>query len=398
MNLVDFPALLLILVKFALLDRVEKGDAFIHFAKHTHAWTSLSGVLARIPLPTTLNRVDGAFYAGVYFSGMYGLTSVFDGVHENESVSAFVDFSLGIAQISAHTWLVALVYIDRLTRRVPSIVLNTNNVYRLLSSALMVATKYQEENNVSVSVFADLARTTASDMTWLERVLLEALDYRLFISDDDLEIAQLGLVCSAMHARPGGSLGQTLHNRGVHIVKGAARLVELWREFYHACNVSSGSLAQWRGHSAFALIHGNLLDSNRVDDAIRALASALPPLEVGNGVKMGSLFANTSYSMQVYAPIPVSNPCMSSTIWGPQSCHDARLKMLSLQCEKGLYLSAQAAPDDPGLDWAKIVRDLCGEEVHVFAMGHGSGERFIGGSKRFVGLPFPSGSVLGNIW
>lgn len=278
-HLVDFPAMLLVLVKHVLLARVAVGDILLQSAQLAHECTDLSQVVARVPLPTTMDSVPHHFYGATYYSAIHRLTSIFDGPVQNESVDAFIDFALSFAGISASTWFIALIYVDRLVRQIPSIFIHTGNIFKLFSTALMLATKFHEEREISITVFANFCYTSTEEMMRLEEFFLKALDHRLFVTDDDLATAEVGVISAVVHGL-GEKCGivKALRERGVGCVQESLKRAAIWTLYQVQPNTS----VSVPNDSAFALLHGDGYDGVRVKHALASIAQVQLTHEFGH--------------------------------------------------------------------------------------------------------------------
>lgn len=278
-RLVDFPAMLLVLVKHVLLARVAAGDLFLQSAQLANECTDLGRVLGRVPLPTTMDRVPPHFYGATYYSAIHRLTSIFDGPIPSESVDAFIDFALSFAGISASTWFIAVIYVDRLVRQVPSIFIHTGNVFKLFSTALMLATKFHEEREISITVFANFCYTSTEEMIRLEQFFLNALDHRLFVSDEDMATAEVGLVSAIVHGlREKCGIVKTLRERGVGCVQESLKRAAVWTLY----QVEPDTSVSVSTDSAFALLHGDGYDGVRVKHALASIAHVQLSQEFGH--------------------------------------------------------------------------------------------------------------------
>lgn len=276
-KLVDHASLLLAFVKFALLERVVHGDLFLSFAKEIQPYVSLTSIFARIPLPTTINRIDSAFQATAYKSATFFKKSKFDSVSLNKTAAEYIDYALSIPQISASSWFIALIYVDRFICKCPSTILSTTNFYKLFSTALMVAIKYHEERDIPLATFADLAFCTKEEIIELEKCFLEILDYRMYISDEDLEMAEIGLVSFALFSKDGEDAGNSLQAHQINTLSEGLRLKNLWT--LHKLMPPFANHVPH--HSPFALIHGDGWDMWRLTQSYSSLAGVQIEMEFG---------------------------------------------------------------------------------------------------------------------
>lgn len=279
-RLVDYPSLLIIFVKFTLLERVHRGDSFLQFTNQVFSSIDLDDLITRVPLPTTIKQIDDDFHAKVYQAALCNSRSIFDSPGLGKSASSFVDFTLGITEISASSWFTALIYIDRLIRCSPSTLLITSTFHKLFATALMVAVKYQEEQDIPLAVFAGLAFCTTDEMIQLEKSFLTAIDYRLYVSDNDIDDAEVGLMASAIFINDNNNVVQSLKTRKVTNVNEALRLKSLWTLLKSSPKV----MAVVPESTAFSLVHGDGQDIYRLVQARAALARVQIYWEFGSTV------------------------------------------------------------------------------------------------------------------
>jgi hypothetical protein len=84
---------------------------------------------------------------------------------------------------SKSCFVVAILYIVRLSERHPVFELNDFNVHRLICTAVVLAAKFMDDMSFSNVHYAKVAGIrTAGEMNKLEAFMLKALDYRLFVS------------------------------------------------------------------------------------------------------------------------------------------------------------------------------------------------------------------------
>lgn len=277
-RLVDFPELLLVLVKYEVLGRVKIADDFIHFI---HSQISLdqikmTDVLHHMPMLTTIDNLAPSFYGGLYASVSFREGTPYDAEIPTESVAAFLDFALSHPGISAGSWFIALVYIDRIAKLSDGrILLHSGTVFRLFSVALMVASKFHEEKDVSVSIFADLAYCSKDEMIQLEVSFIRSLSYNLFVNDEDLWIAQVGLASAVLNAMPDGRLAKSLFDRRVDCVGIACTLVSAW----NASRIAKDDIIPIA--SAYPLVRADSMDDIRIAKAITSIAHVQIQLEFG---------------------------------------------------------------------------------------------------------------------
>jgi len=104
----------------------------------------------------------------------------FDGGTELDmSLRAFLERFSRYAHVSAQVYVVAYAYLDRLRRGDAGVRVVRANAQRLLTAAIVVASKFVEDRNYSNSHFAAVGGLTAAELSALELDLLFLMEFRL---------------------------------------------------------------------------------------------------------------------------------------------------------------------------------------------------------------------------
>jgi len=104
----------------------------------------------------------------------------FDGGTELDmSLRAFLERFSRYAHVSAQVYVVAYAYLDRLRRGDAGVRVVRANAQRLLTAAILVASKFVEDRNYSNSHFAAVGGLTAAELSALELDLLFLMEFRL---------------------------------------------------------------------------------------------------------------------------------------------------------------------------------------------------------------------------
>ncbi|KAG2573821.1 hypothetical protein PVAP13_7KG280600, partial [Panicum virgatum] len=104
----------------------------------------------------------------------------FDGGTELDmSLRAFLERFSRYAHVSAQVYVVAYAYLDRLRRRDAGVRVVRANAQRLLTAAILVASKFVEDRNYSNSHLAAVGGLTAAELSALELDLLFLMEFRL---------------------------------------------------------------------------------------------------------------------------------------------------------------------------------------------------------------------------
>lgn len=87
-------------------------------------------------------------------------------------------------QFSAECLVIAIIYIDRYNMGQPLFSLSPLNVHKLLLTALLVSTKFQDDFYYDNKAFEFAGGVNATHLHQLELELFGALDYTLFVSQE----------------------------------------------------------------------------------------------------------------------------------------------------------------------------------------------------------------------
>ncbi|KAF8823029.1 putative Cyclin-U4-2 [Cardiosporidium cionae] len=78
--------------------------------------------------------------------------------------------------------LLALIYLERLCRRFPDMIVDTSNIHRLLLASTLCAAKFYDDSFLSNTAYAQIGGVSTKELNKLEAWLLSYLDFRLFVS------------------------------------------------------------------------------------------------------------------------------------------------------------------------------------------------------------------------
>ena len=96
------------------------------------------------------------------------------------------DYLLRIQKYSGienSTLILSLIYIDRICNK-KEIILTKYNIHRLLFTAILISTKYNEDAIYDNLFFSKIAGVTVKELALLERAFLKIIDFDLFVSDE----------------------------------------------------------------------------------------------------------------------------------------------------------------------------------------------------------------------
>ncbi|GAB2232294.1 hypothetical protein Droror1_Dr00011326 [Drosera rotundifolia] len=107
----------------------------------------------------------------------------FDGMEAPDmTIQSFLERIFRYTRVGSPVYVVAYVYIDRLSQNYPGFRISPCNVHRLLITTIMVASKYVEDRNYRNSYFARVGGLTTNEMNRLELDLLFLMGFRLHVN------------------------------------------------------------------------------------------------------------------------------------------------------------------------------------------------------------------------
>lgn len=103
---------------------------------------------------------------------------------------------------SDESYVLALVFIDRLGKADPSMIVCELNVHRLLMIAVMVAVKFHDDVYYSNAYYAKVGGLPLKEVNLLEARLIALLDWNLFVDPGEYQLYH-SLVCQATYHEDG---------------------------------------------------------------------------------------------------------------------------------------------------------------------------------------------------
>jgi hypothetical protein len=100
------------------------------------------------------------------------------------SLDVYVDRLLRYLCRGEETFILALVYVDRLLSKWPYWRLTSFNIHRVVLTCLLLAVKINEDEVRSNHYYARVGGVSLTELNRLEAVLCAALDWRLYVSTD----------------------------------------------------------------------------------------------------------------------------------------------------------------------------------------------------------------------
>ena len=111
------------------------------------------------------------------------LIKPFIGKIENMSVEDFLQRCLYYSNAESSTFIIMLIYIDRLCEK-NGFIINSFNVYKIIFSSLLIAIKYHEDNLVDNNYYGKILGENLEEINILENKFCKLIDYKLFIDDE----------------------------------------------------------------------------------------------------------------------------------------------------------------------------------------------------------------------
>jgi len=111
------------------------------------------------------------------------LIKPFIGKIENMSVEDFLKRCLYYSNAESSTFIIMLIYIDRLCEK-NGFIINSFNVYKIIFSSLLIAIKYHEDNLVDNNYYGKILGENLEEINILENKFCKLIDYKLFIDDE----------------------------------------------------------------------------------------------------------------------------------------------------------------------------------------------------------------------
>ena len=105
----------------------------------------------------------------------------------NISIEDYLKRIIKYTQLEESTLIIALIYIDRILEN-KNFKLSKYNVFRVLLSAILIAIKYNEDEIYDNSCFAEIFGLNIKELNKLESKFLELIDFKLFTSNEELEL------------------------------------------------------------------------------------------------------------------------------------------------------------------------------------------------------------------
>lgn len=99
------------------------------------------------------------------------------------SLPEYIERILKYSHIEESTLIIALIYIDRLCDR-QNVILSDNNIHRIVFTAIILATKYNEDDFYSNSYYSKVGGIVVEELNVLEFEFAKLIKYTLFVKED----------------------------------------------------------------------------------------------------------------------------------------------------------------------------------------------------------------------
>ncbi|KAF6001409.1 hypothetical protein CCYA_CCYA13G3613 [Cyanidiococcus yangmingshanensis] len=162
----------------------------------------------------------------------------------NISVEAYFERIYTFAFCSKACYVIALLYLDRLSRRNASLRMTSFTAHRLIITAVMLAAKFFDDIFYNNAYYAKVGGLPLREMNALEVRMLRELAYQLNVSLEEFHAFERVLLCKAIRAAP--DLGKRLEDSGFPLQR------SLWRPICNASPLSASS----------AMVHDKELEEN----------------------------------------------------------------------------------------------------------------------------------------
>lgn len=105
----------------------------------------------------------------------------------NISIVDYVNRLQKYAKFGSHDFVVALIYVKRMTLSHPQLKFTNLTLHRILLTVLLIATKMLRDVHFSNRYYAKVGGITTRELARLERCALDVLDFKLYVSTEEFE-------------------------------------------------------------------------------------------------------------------------------------------------------------------------------------------------------------------
>ena len=110
------------------------------------------------------------------------LIEPFIGKNPKISIEDFLNKCLIYSNAESSTFIIMLIYIDRLCE-INQFTLNFSNVYKIIFTSFLIALKYHEDNLFKNKFYSKILNLNLKEFIFLENNFCKFIDYKLFIDD-----------------------------------------------------------------------------------------------------------------------------------------------------------------------------------------------------------------------
>ena len=103
------------------------------------------------------------------------------------SVRGYIDRMAKFMKCTEETFVLALIYIDRITTRNKKLVINVHCIHRLFLTATVVAAKFFEDMYYKNSYYCKVGGVSNKELNILEVEFLLCIDFQLYVSTEEYE-------------------------------------------------------------------------------------------------------------------------------------------------------------------------------------------------------------------
>ncbi|KAJ1935047.1 hypothetical protein FBU59_005505 [Linderina macrospora] len=131
---------------------------------------------------TTANTEQLAYIATRTFSKLW----MFRGAKESlQTFHSFCSELLRSTQIAVPIVVLTLLYVHKFKQRYPVLICGPGSEYRVFVVALMLASKYLEDNTFTTQTWSEVSNLPAKELTIMQREFLVALEHRLHVPENE---------------------------------------------------------------------------------------------------------------------------------------------------------------------------------------------------------------------
>jgi hypothetical protein len=88
---------------------------------------------------------------------------------------------------SGPAYVMALIYLDRVTNKKEGLVLSNYCIHRLFLTSLVVAVKFYEDKYYKNSFYSKVGGISSTELNTLELEFLDFIDYTLYVSEEEYQ-------------------------------------------------------------------------------------------------------------------------------------------------------------------------------------------------------------------